>query len=42
MPVTITQSALLLSLMLGLGQAQAASDPPRTRWQADWAFHTRR
>ncbi|UVM51875.1 MULTISPECIES: glycerophosphodiester phosphodiesterase [unclassified Pseudomonas] len=30
MPVTFTQSALLLSLMLGLGQAQAASEPSPT------------
>jgi glycerophosphoryl diester phosphodiesterase len=30
MPVTFTKSALLLSLMLGLGQAQAASEPSPT------------
>ncbi|WP_223431853.1 glycerophosphodiester phosphodiesterase [Pseudomonas sp. GL-B-26] len=30
MPVTFTKSALLLSLMLGLGQAQAASEPSST------------
>ncbi|RON23153.1 glycerophosphodiester phosphodiesterase [Pseudomonas brassicacearum] len=30
MPVTFTKSALLLSLMLGLGQAQAASEPGPT------------
>ncbi|MGH8351424.1 MAG: glycerophosphodiester phosphodiesterase family protein, partial [Pseudomonas sp.] len=27
MPATFTKSALLLSLLLGLGQAQAASEP---------------
>ncbi|EJM65864.1 glycerophosphoryl diester phosphodiesterase [Pseudomonas sp. GM50] len=30
MPVTFTKSALLLSLMLGLGQAQAANEPSPT------------
>lgn len=30
MPVTFTKSALLLSLLLGLGQAQAASEPSPT------------
>ncbi|OOG14015.1 glycerophosphodiester phosphodiesterase [Pseudomonas sp. C9] len=30
MPVTFTKSALLLSLMLGLGQAQAANEPTPT------------
>ncbi|VVQ16246.1 Glycerophosphodiester phosphodiesterase [Pseudomonas fluorescens] len=30
MPVTFTQSALLLSVLLGLGQAQAASEPSPT------------
>ncbi len=30
MPVTFTKSALLLSLMLGLGQAQAANEPSAT------------
>ena len=30
MPVTLTKSALLLSMLLGLGQAQAASEPSPT------------
>ena len=30
MPTTFTKSALLLSLLLGLGQAQAASEPGPT------------
>jgi len=42
MPVTFTKSALLLSVLLGLGQAQAASEPSPASLAARSGIRTRR